>query len=207
MSSGPDRYSRRFVRHIATFSHGRTYAQKHPDEDFAETFAVWLTPRSDWRRRYLHWPVLRKLKYTDRLMREVKRQKPINLRRKTCRPVENMNLTLAEHYGKKADVFRRAARGYVDDRLREVFPPSRADVLLPAVDLFRRRRAELLERVIRWSSLDDREAETILRKLESRSNTLALRYPRGKQRVKELDVVALAVALAMDYAYTGKLTG
>jgi len=203
----PDRFSRQFVRHIAAHPYGRTYAQKHPDEDFAETFAVWLTPRSDWRHRYLHWPVLRKLKYTDRLMREIRRQKPKNLRRKMVRPVEKMTLTLAEHYGKKADVFRRAARGYVDDRLREVFPPSRADVLLPAVDLFRRRRAELLERVVRWSALDEREAETILRKLESRTNTLDLRYPHGKQRAKEMDVVALAVALAMDYAYTGKLTG
>lgn len=203
----PDRFSRQFVRHIATYSQGRTYAQKHPDEDFAETFAVWLTPRSDWRRRYLHWPVLRKLKYIDRLMREVKRQKPKNLRRKMVLAVDRMHWTLAEHYGKKAGAFRRAARGYVDDRLREVFPPSRADVLLPAVELFRRRRMELLERIIRWSSLDGREAETILRKLESRSNSLDLRYPRGKQRVKEMDVVALSVALAMDYAYTGKLTG
>ncbi|MBN1938837.1 MAG: putative zinc-binding metallopeptidase [Candidatus Aminicenantes bacterium] len=203
----PVRFSRQFVRHIATYPHGRTYAQKHPDEDFAETFAVWLTPRSDWRRRYLHWPVLRKLKYINRLMREVKRQKPKTLHRKMVLAVHQMNWTLAEHYGKKADVFRRAARGYVDDRLREVFPPSRADTLLPAVDLFRRRRTELLERVIHWSSLDEREAETILRKLESRANALRLRYPRGKQRSKEMDVVALTVALALDYAYTGKLTG
>ncbi len=201
----PDRFSRQFVRHIAAHPYGRTYAQKHPDEDFAETFAVWLAPRSDWRHRYLHWPVLRKLKYIDRLMKEIRRQKPPNLRRKMVRPVEKMNLALAEHYGKKADMFRRAARGYVDDRLREVFPPSRAEVLVPAVDLFRRRRAELLDGVVRWSSLDEQEAETILRKLESRTKTLDLRYPQGKQRSKEMDIVALAVALAMDYAYTGRL--
>ena len=201
----PNRFSRQFVRHIAAHPYGRTYAQKHPDEDFAETFAVWLTPRSDWRRRYLRWPVLRKLKYIDRLMKEIRRQKPRNLRRKTVQPVEKMNLTLAEHYGKKADVFRRAARGYVDDQLREVFPPSRAEALVPAVDLFRRRRAEILDRVVRWSSLDEPEAETILRKLESRTKTLDLRYPQGKKRSKEMDIVALAVALAMDYAYTGRL--
>jgi hypothetical protein len=201
----PDRFSRQFVRHIDARPYGRTYAQKHPDEDFAETFAVWLAPRSDWRRRYLRWPVLRKLKYIDRLMKEIRRQKPRNLRRKMVRPIEKMNLTLAEHYGKKADVFRRAARGYVDDRLREVFPPSRAEVLLPAVDLFRRRRAELLDRVVQWSSLEEQEVETILRKLESRTKTLDLRYPQGKKRAKEMDIVALAVALALDYAYTGRL--
>jgi hypothetical protein len=65
----PDPSSRQFVRHIAHHRHGRTYAQKHPDEDFAETFAVWLTPRSGWRHRYRTWPALRKLQYVDRLMR------------------------------------------------------------------------------------------------------------------------------------------
>src|SRR6266850_2747688 len=52
----PVPFSRRYVRHIAGW-----YAQKHPDEDFAVTFAVWLTPRSNWRRRYRDWPALAKL--------------------------------------------------------------------------------------------------------------------------------------------------
>jgi hypothetical protein len=55
----PERWSRRFVRHIESYGHGLTYAQKHPDEDFAETFAVWLTPRSGWRRVYRQWPAIR----------------------------------------------------------------------------------------------------------------------------------------------------
>lgn len=203
----PDRFSRQFVRHIVSQTYGRTYAQKHPDEDFAETFAVWLTPRSDWRQRYLRWPVLRKLKYVDRLMKEIRRQKPRNLRRKLLRPAESMHLTIADHYGKKADVFRRQARGYVDDRLREVFPPSRGRILVSAADLFRRRRGELRERIIRWSSLSEAEAEAILRKLESRSRSLGLRYPKGVERTKNMDAVALAVALALDYSYTGRLTG
>src|SRR5205809_6237194 len=38
----PVPFSRQHVRHIA-----RRFAQKHPDEDFPETFAVWLTPRPD----------------------------------------------------------------------------------------------------------------------------------------------------------------
>src|SRR4030067_225375 len=40
----PVPFDRNFVRHLEGW-----YAQKHPDEDFAETFAVWLTPRSRWR--------------------------------------------------------------------------------------------------------------------------------------------------------------
>ena len=140
-------------------------------------------------------------------MREVRRQKPRNLRRRMVRPVEKMNVPLAEHYGKKADVFRRAARGYVDDRLREVFPASRARVLLPAGDLLRRRHAELLETIVRWSSLDAEDVEILLRKLENRTDALGLRYPKSAERIQDRDVVALAEALALDYAYTGRLTG
>ena len=48
--------SRRFVQHL-----GEWYAQAHPCEDFAETFAVWLKPNSSWRRTYAHWPAFHKL--------------------------------------------------------------------------------------------------------------------------------------------------
>src|SRR5690606_3112007 len=40
----PQPFSRRFVRHLPGW-----YAQKHPDEDWSETFAVWMTPGRDWR--------------------------------------------------------------------------------------------------------------------------------------------------------------
>ena len=42
------------------------YAQAHPAEDFAETFAVWLQPGSSWRQRYEGWPALSKLEYVER---------------------------------------------------------------------------------------------------------------------------------------------
>ena len=62
----PNPASRRYVQHLPLW-----YAQSHPDEDFAETFAVWLTPRSNWRRRYAGWPALKKLEYVDELMAEI----------------------------------------------------------------------------------------------------------------------------------------
>ena len=203
----PDRMSRHYVRHISAHPYGRTYAQKHPDEDFAETFAVWLTPRSAWRRRYRHWPAIRKLFYVDHLMKEIRRSLPRRVTERFFRPVEKMTWLLAEHYGKVAERFRRAARGYVDDRLREVFPPVRGEALRPAAALFRRNHDRLLARVVQWSLLTDREGETILRKLEARSTALKLSYRPGKESEKLLDVVSLAVGLAMDYAYTGRLTG
>lgn len=203
----PDRMSREYVKHITVPHYGRTYAQKHPDEDFAETFAVWLTPRSDWRSRYRNWPAMRKLLYVNGLMREIRRQAPENKRLRLLGPVAHMTMLLADHYGKKAERYRRFARGYVDDRLREAFPPSRSIRLRPAAALLRKLRARLLERVVQWSQLSEREAAAILRKLESRSQAMNLSYPPGQEGARVMDVVSLAVALALDYAYTGRLTG
>ncbi len=203
----PDPMSREYVKHIAVSPYGRTYAQKHPDEDFAETFAVWLTPRSGWRLRYRNWPAMRKLLYVNGLMKELRRRTPENTRVRLLRPLTSMTLLLADHYGKKAERYRRAARGYVDDRLREVFPPVRGSQLRPAAGLFRKLRARLLERVVLWSELSEREAAAILRKLELRSEAMNLTYRPRQEGERVMDVVSLAVALALDYAYTGRLTG
>src|SRR5882757_3369448 len=67
----PNPASRNYVQHLR-----RWYAQSHPDEDFAETFAVWLRPRSNWRTRYAGWPALKKLEYVDELMEEIAGKRP-----------------------------------------------------------------------------------------------------------------------------------
>jgi hypothetical protein len=202
----PNPFSRRFVHHIDAQRYGRTYAQKHPDEDFAETFAVWLTPRSNWRARYGRWPAIRKLRLIDRLMRTVCRQKPTRLRRGLVMPVETMDILLAEYYGKKADRLRQEAQGYVDDKLRDIFPAVRTGDLAPAGDLFRSNRRDLAERIVRWAGLDEDEAEELLAKLETRSDALELTYRTRDEAAKILDTVAVAVSLAMDYNYSGRFT-
>src|SRR6185436_11696551 len=89
-----DPFSREYVRHILGW-----YAQKHPDEDFAETFAVWLTPGLDWRREYAGWPALSKLEYVDRVMHEIGSQSlAVAEPGEDDLPVEAMRYTLAEHY-------------------------------------------------------------------------------------------------------------
>ncbi len=203
----PDHGSHEYVRHLRAQHYGRTYAQKHPDEDFAETFAVWLTPGSHWRTAYRSWPALRKLLYVDRLMKEIRRRPPENHRSRLLRPVETMTLLLTDHYGKKAERYRRAARGYVDDRLREVFPPGRGRVLRPASELFRKHHVRLLELAVLWAKMTENEAKAILRKVESRAAALKLQYRPGAEQGRLMDVAALTIALAMDYAYTGRLTG
>ena len=92
----PRPYSKSFVLHLDSW-----YAQSHPDEDFAETFAVWLTPDSDWRRRYAEWGALRKLEYMDELMREVARLRPVERTRRRVEPLERLRTTLRKHYARK----------------------------------------------------------------------------------------------------------
>jgi len=103
----PNPWSRRFVRHICSCPYRYTYAQKHPDEDFAETFAVWLTPRSGWRRKYRDWPAIEKLRYVDRLMRRLCGQKPLCKRGRLVNPVRELTMSLAEHYRRQAGKYGR----------------------------------------------------------------------------------------------------
>jgi hypothetical protein len=204
----PNPFSRKFVRHIVHHRHGRTYAQKHPDEDFAETFAVWLTPASNWRRRYRNWPALKKLQFVDKLMKSLRNKEPRCTREgPLCSPVEQMDCLLADHYGERTERYRNQAQGYVDDKLREVFPQVRGRILLPVGDLLREHHEELLKRITRWSGLENEEVAIILSKLEDRADALGLQYRFHRVAHKVMDVTALAMALAMDFAYTGRLTG
>ena len=203
----PKPFSRQFVRHLVHHQYGRTYAQKHPDEDFAETFAVWLTPRSGWRIRYRNWPAMRKLLYVEALMKRIRKQPPRVRGGELCTPVEEMDLMVAEHYGQRADRYRAAAQGYVDDKLREVFPIVRGRTLLPAAQLFKKHQRDMLPRIVRWSALALEEVKTLLEKLQDRTEVLGLVFRPRDQVQKVMEITALATALAMNFAYTGNLAG
>src|SRR5215510_14367966 len=85
----PRPYSKSFVQHLEAW-----YAQSHPDEDFAETFAVWLTPGIEWDKRYAGWPALKKLQYVDELMREIQGQRPRVRTRRKVDSLETLTKTL-----------------------------------------------------------------------------------------------------------------
>ena len=93
----PVPFSKHFVRHIEGW-----YAQKHPDEDFAETFAVWLTPRSPWRRQYKGWPAIRKLRYVDRLARKLADVEPIVKTGEVDLTPDDISVTVEQFYEQAA---------------------------------------------------------------------------------------------------------
>ena len=204
----PDPSSRDFVRHLVHSQYGRSYAQKHPDEDFAETFAIWLTPRSCWQRKYRFWPAMRKLTFVAKLMKSLKRQAaPEVAWGPLLNPVSEMTMLLAEHYGQRAERYREAAQGYVDDKLQQVFPKVRAEAQVPACLFIRQHRNRLASSISIWSGLDSEEVTTIIEKLADRSKFLNLRMPRRKGTEKLVEITSLATSLAKDFAYTGRFTG
>jgi hypothetical protein len=203
----PNPFSRQFVRHLAHSHYRQTYAQKHPDEDFAETFAVWLTPRAAWRRKYAAWPALRKLRYVDGLMRRLRGKRPAHGGGRLYNPAEKMGILLADHYGQRVERYRAFAQGYVDDKLRKLFPARRGRRPALAADtLISGHRAELIRRITRWSGMERDDVETILSKLEARTRDLRLEYTARRTAEKLIDVTALATALVMDFGYTGRFT-
>ncbi len=80
------------------------YAQTHPDEDFAETFAVWLDPDSRCWDKYRDKPVaLNKLMFVDALMTEFRATKPRKtLNQKICQ-ARRMRRTLESYYRQRFD--------------------------------------------------------------------------------------------------------
>jgi len=133
----PNPNSRNFVQHLRLW-----YAQAHPDEDFAETFAVWLRPRSSWRTRYAGWPALKKLEYVDELMEEIAGQRPLLTRRERLDPLNEISETLADYYKRKRALYVLDTPRTYDRDLRRLFSDNpRHRRSLPASVFIRRHRA------------------------------------------------------------------
>jgi hypothetical protein len=136
--------SRHYVHHLQGY-----YAQSHPFEDFAETFAVWLASRGRWRGEYAGWPALRKLEYVDALMREIRDEPPRVRSRERTESVPNVHMTLREYYRRRRSTWGEADLRVYDRDLERLFGSSarrkRASVFL------RERRASLRRQVSRWT--------------------------------------------------------
>jgi hypothetical protein len=169
--------SRRYVHHL-----GEWYAQAHPTEDFAETFAVWLTPQSGWRKSYADWPALHKLKAVDELIASV-RDRPQPVRNQTrIEPIDHNRRTLAQHYRRKLARNRLIRRGLADELLQRAFTPERPRRhALRATALLRGNARRLSVAVARALGIECYSVRQVLRMLIERSDRLGL-YVRGNRR-------------------------
>ncbi len=169
--------SRRYVHHL-----GEWYAQAHPTEDFAETFAVWLAPRSGWRKSYADWPALHKLQAVDELVASVRDRLPAVRNRTRIEPLESNTRTLAQHYRRKLRHNRQIRRGLADELLKRAFGAERTRRGAPrAAALLRGNQRALTAGVVRELGLTRYSVTQILRMLIERSERLGL-YVRGSRR-------------------------
>src|SRR5687767_5266780 len=194
-------FSRAFVRHILGW-----YAQKHPDEDFAETFALWLTPGRDWRTEYAGWPALAKLEYVDRVMRELGSTIPI-VPAPTADdlPVEAMDYTVEDHYRSAEEKLPIEDERHFDGDLRTIFATlADAPEGERAADFLRRHRREVVRRIAYWTG----ESATILRAfidfLAARTDRLDLRVS-GLEAATLIELTSFGTAVMMNYRYTSAL--
>lgn len=197
----PDHYrpnpaSKRYVVHLDLW-----YAQAHPDEDFAETFAVWLAPRSAWRPHYRGWPALKKLEYVDELMSELAGQVPPVRSRRQVEPISANRVTLREYYRQKRDRYRPQHTDIYDRELREIFADGRRTRQgEPAASFLRRQRGEIRRRISRWAVDHVVALDRVLEDMTGRVADLKLRAVRSERRLIE-DFTILLTVKTMQYLY------
>jgi len=177
--------SRRFVQHL-----GHWYAQSHPTEDFAETFAVWLQPRARWRREYAGWPALRKLEYMDRLMAEIAGKRPCNTDRSIVAPLATNRRSLKEHYRRQGPSEDLAEKRY-DGLLQRAFAPrSTRPKALPVSAFLGQIESELKKPVLRRTGVGTYLFVHVASTLRRRARSLDL-VLNGNQRDAKKSAIRL----------------
>jgi hypothetical protein len=195
----PDTYrprpgSRRFVQHL-----GAWYAQAHPTEDFAETFAVWLKPRSAWRREYRGWPAFVKLEFIDSLAAQIGDARPAVHDRSPIESIAEDTRTLREHYEQKLARYRMPRRSGADELLLKVFttaPRSRRSA--KAASVIREMRNGLRREIVRSGAFSEYLVHQVLRLVIDRCESLNL-YVRGPRRELKSHLLWLVARLAESY--------
>ena len=165
-------YSKKYVVHLDD-----NYAQAHPDEDFAETFAVWLTPGLDWRAKYDGWGALKKLEYVDKLMTRAGPSVPPVKSGPRLWPANRTRATLDSYYKRKRAEFAEAYSGYYDPDLRRLFTETAPPQGIPADKYLARHRRTLTNMVAQWARVPKYSVDSLIRRLARRASDLALYLP------------------------------
>ena len=195
----PKPYSKAFVQHIAPW-----YAQSHPDEDFAETFAVWLTPGSDWKRRYAGWPALKKLDYMASLMKALRGKKPLVTDTSEVDPLRRIRRTLRQHYKRKRRHYGVDHPHFYDRELRKLFSeaPEFAKNMTAAQFIGRQRR-ELRRLVADWTGIYQYTVDRVIEDMITRARELNMRLAGPEDRAR-YELTVLVTVQTMNYLHSGR---
>jgi hypothetical protein len=199
----PDHYrpnpaSRRYVRHLRLY-----YAQSHPVEDFAETFAVILGSRGDsWRKRYTGWPALRKLEYVEELLDRLRNEPPRHFSRRRPESLPTLGMTLREYYADKRERYIVSYPDIYDRDLRRLFSDNpRHHRRELASHFLRRNKAEIRRLVSNWTGEYQFTLDQVLNDMIGRSRELKLRAA-GPERRLRMEFAVLLTVKTMDFHYS-----
>ena len=188
-------FSREYVRYIPGW-----YAQKHPDEDFAETFAVWLDPASHWQARYAGWPAARKLEYVDRKAAELGPQRPPRPAGETDITVDEMEQTVEEFYREfQVDETPMIAGLALDADLVDIFSTRREDETRPAAELMAEHRRDIVDKVNYWTGVRRTLVRALVDAIERRLRELGLVATRERSRQQMIELTVYITTLAMTF--------
>jgi hypothetical protein len=197
----PIPFDTRFVRHA-----GGWYAQKHPDDDFAETFAVWLTPDSEWRRWYADTPALTKLLYVDEVVRKYGRHPAMIIDEKLDMPVEEMTMTLDTWYRTCGDTGQTRIQlpRIIGKDLRNMFPQEHGE---PASEALRAYRKNLIQDVNQWTGINRRALTALVDELLDQIQQLGLKIEPGQGSIQMIRMGVFITTLAMNCIQEGQFAG
>jgi len=192
----PSPTSRQFVQHLRAY-----YAQAHPDEDFAETFAVWMQPRGRWRKRYHGWGALKKLEYVDALMKELEgKRAPVRTRARVA-PISQLSSTLRAYYDEKRAFYAVDFASTYDRELCRVFSTSPKYATRELASRFITRRAKAIRALVaRWTGESEFTIDQLLHDMIGRSRLLKLRVPGPDERVL-LDFAGMLAVRSVHFLY------
>jgi hypothetical protein len=201
----PEPFSRRYVRHLPGW-----YAQKHPDEDWAETFAVWMTPGLDWRREYGAWPVTAaKLAYCERIVAAIRDRDPVVTAADLDEDVGDIEYSLG-HYYRDDPVSSGEIPPGLDGALKAIFEDlgeeegmTLDEPLAPASALIRRLEAELMANVFRWTGHFPERTRVLVRYLADRAAQLQQGYAPTRETAAIVALTTLVTGLAMNHVQRG----
>jgi len=197
----PVPFSREYVRHLPGW-----YAQKHPDEDFAETFAVWLTPKSNWRRRYRGWPAMKKLLLVDRFAREAAEKEPVVARGRPDITADQMKMTVGQYIDLSAARTRALYETALDHHPEDILlrPSAAPRGSRPAWEIVEEHRVALTNTIATWTGVRRAVVRELVDSITAAARKGGFRGVRGKEKEYLVHLTAYTTALAANYLTRGK---
>ena len=195
----PVLFSKDYVRYLPGW-----YAQKHPDEDFAETFAVWMTPRSGWRKRYRGWGAMAKLRYMERIAKQFGNFDPLRKRGEPDITVSEMEMTVGEFYRRSTEQIP-LLEVTLDSDLTTMFNASKKrKTSEPTGPFLQKNRKAMVDHISSWTAMQRPLVRRLMESIEKRSTELGLMIDRRKEAEQLSEITVFVTTLVMNHLARGK---